>query len=105
MASHEALRYEPAVRRPQHVRDPHLLRAQNARQSVEEKRRCRYVRIVRRDDPIAILEGRDAREASLPDHRPTGQEQEPPATLTAGDIVPAHPFDGDVLWLVCDPEL
>src|SRR5918994_1001238 len=105
MASHETLRHDPAVRRPEHVRDPHPLGIQNARQPVEEKRRGRYVRIVRRDDPVAILEGRDAREASLPDHRAARQEQERLATLAAYDVVPVHPFDGDVLWLVCGSEL
>ena len=77
MASHEALRHEPAVRRPEHVRDPYPLGVQDARQPVEERRRGRHVGIVWRDDPIAILEGRDAREATLPTIAPPGKSRSP----------------------------
>jgi hypothetical protein len=70
MAAHEALCHEPAVGRPEHVCGPHALGIQYASQPVEELGRCGHLRIVRRDDPVTVLEGRYPREAGLADHRP-----------------------------------
>jgi len=71
MAANEALRHEPAVGRPQHVRRPHTFGIQYTRQPVEELRRGRHVvRIVRCDNPVVILEGRNARKTGLSNHRP-----------------------------------
>ena len=42
MATHEALRHEPPVRLTDHVRVPHALGVEHARQSVEELGRGGY---------------------------------------------------------------
>ncbi len=63
------------------------------------------VSVARRDDPVAVLEGRDAGEASLADHRPARQEQERFLALAAGDVAPTHPVDGGALERMCGPEL
>jgi hypothetical protein len=105
MAAHEALRHEPAVGRPQHMRRPHTLGVEDACQSVEELRRGGHVRIVRCDDPVAVLEGRHPREDGLADHRSTRQEKEHFLPLTAGDVVPARSGHADALGRMCCPEL
>jgi hypothetical protein len=83
------LRHEPAVGWSEHVRrPPHPLGVQDACQPVEEVRRGGYPRVVRRDDPVAVLEGRDPREEGLANYRSARQEKERFLALTAGDEVP-----------------
>lgn len=72
---------------------------------VEELGRGGYGRVARRDDPVAALEGRDAREEGLADHCPARQEQERFLILSAGDVVPAHPVHSDTPGRVRSQEL
>src|SRR5215208_7577223 len=104
MTTHEALRHEPAVGRTKHVRCVHPLGIDYARQPVEKLGRGGHGRVAWRDDPVVLLEGRNPRETGLADHRTARQEKERLITLSAGEVVPAHPLDRGVLERVCSPE-
>jgi hypothetical protein len=104
MAAHEALRHEPPIGRPEHVCGPHAFGIQDASQPVKELDRGGDERVARCDDPVVLIESRDAREAGFSDHRPAWQDKERFLALSAGDVVPVHPGDGGVPERVCGPE-
>src|SRR5829696_4947984 len=105
MAAHKAPRHETPVGRPEHVRRVHSLGVEDAGQSVEESRRVRDLSIVRSYDPVAVLEGRDAGETGLADHRPARQDKYRLFPVAAGDVVPIHPGNGGVFGWMRGPEL
>src|SRR5215217_6628372 len=105
MAVHEALGHQPSVRRPEHMSSPHPLSFKDTSQSVEELGRGGHRRVARRYDPVVPLEGRDAGEERLADHRPAWQQKERFLALAACQVVPTHSRNGDAFGRMRGPEL